>query len=272
MPVQDTYHQGKGDISDDQPVNAHVEMLQQHIYQRHMEDQGNGGVGDGFAHQIDALEYAVGHGGQGEEDDRGSADRQKAGGQRGGVVEDQPHDRAGQDAHAHRAGDGDQHIEFDSQADLVLDRLVVILGPGCYDAGDHRRAQGGGDRHRHIGQKPVLAAVDAQQGHPFLFAQSLRAHELAEQRVVYGAAQLVDELAQHNGGQRHQQGDEHVPPGLGGHAFDTVYLFRGAHIFTDTEHTTAWDRADDLVNFRRYEHRFRRLGIKGLRTAASSGR
>ena len=76
-------------------------------------------------------------------------------------MENQPQNRSCQCRHAERTGNGNQHVEFDGEADLVHDIRLVFLGAGAHDTWDHGSTQGGSYGYRYIGKQAVFAAVDA---------------------------------------------------------------------------------------------------------------
>ncbi len=164
-------------------------------------------MGDGFAHQVNSLKNSVCDGRQGEEDDGGCADHHQLGGQFSAVTEDDLHDRCGENAHADATRDRDQHVELDGQTDFIFDLAVLSLGARVDNARDHRSSESRGDCDRHIGEQTVLVAVNTKQGCALFLGQSLCTHQISEHCIVDGSAELVDELAENDRSQRHEEGD-----------------------------------------------------------------
>ena len=153
-----------------------------------MNHQGDGGVGDGFSHQVNALKHRIGNGGEGKEDDGRSAKHQQVPGEIPAVTEDEPQNRGSQCRHAEGTGNGDQHIELDGQPDLVHDIGAVFLGAGAHNTRDHGSSQGRSHSHRYVGKQAVLAAVDTKQGKAFFLGETFSTHQEAEHGVIHRTA------------------------------------------------------------------------------------
>ena len=173
-------------------------------------------MGHGFPHLIDPLKHRIGHGGQGEKDHRRSSQHKEPGRHGPAVSEYQLHHRRGQEKHACRTGNGNEHVELDGHVDLLPDLLLLSPYPGDDDAGDHGSPQGGGDGNGNVGQKPVLSSVDPQKRQPLALVQALSTHDQSKHGVIHGAAQLIHKLAQDNGSEGQQQKPHDLPVALDG--------------------------------------------------------
>ena len=154
---------------------------------------------------VAGLQNGGGDGGQGVEDGCGRTGLQQAHRQilqfpQAG--EKQVHNGPGQHGQAHGAGDGDGHIQLQHGRHLPV-RLPAGAGHRCgNDPGNGGGGQSRGDCHRQVDQLVILGVENALQRTDGGVGQTAQSHQVAEEKVVQGIADLIDGLAEDYGDHR----------------------------------------------------------------------